>query len=238
MQNNEPGPDENGHEPNIFKKFEGHIQSKTVAGLIDLVPFLVTVAIIVFLVENTDSFVRPLPFVAGQPWDFPGIGLLVMVVLFYLLGLLISTKFGRMLSGWKDNMIQMIPVVRNIFGVTRQVTTSFTSQYTFSRVVFLEWPREGMIAMGFVTGRAFSARTKESMALVYVPTIPNPTSGNLALVMEDDLIETDLEVDDAMKLVFSGGIVLPDVLTFARIPREGDEQIEIIGRFESEQKEY
>ena len=238
MQNSEPGPDENGHEPNIFKKFEGHIQSKTVAGLIDLVPFLVTVAIIVFLVENTDAFVRPLPFVAGQPWDFPGIGLLVMVVLFYLLGLLISTKFGRMLSGWKDNVIQMIPVVRNIFGVTRQVTTSFTSQYTFSRVVFLEWPREGMIAMGFVTGRAFSARTQDSMALVYVPTIPNPTSGNLALVMEDDLIETDLEVDDAMKLVFSGGIVLPDVLTFARIPREGDKQIEIIGRFESEQKEY
>ena len=54
--------------------------------------------------------------------------------------------------------------------------------------------------------------------------------------MEDDLIETDLDVDDAMKLVFSGGIVLPEVLTFARIPRDGDEQIEIIGRFETERK--
>ncbi|MXY46399.1 MAG: DUF502 domain-containing protein [Chloroflexi bacterium] len=236
MQNSEQGPDEIVHEPNMLKKVEGHIQSKTLAGLIDLVPILVTIAVIVFLVEKTDSFVRPMPFVEGQPWDFPGIGLIVMIVLFYLIGLIISTTFGRRASGWKDNLFELIPVVRNVFGVTRQVITSFTSQYTFSRVVFLEWPREGMIAMGFVTGRAFSARTKDSMALVYVPTIPNPTSGNLALVMEDDLIETDLEVDDAMKLVFSGGIILPEALTFARIPREGDEQIEIIGRFESEQK--
>ncbi len=237
MQNSEPCPDEIVDEPNMFKKMEGHIQSKTLSGLIDLVPILVTVAVIVFLVENTDAFVRPMPFVAGQPWDFPGIGLIVMIVLFYLLGLLVSTTFGRRVSGWKDNVFEIIPVVRNIFGVTRQVMTSFTSQYTFSRVVFLEWPREGMIAMGFVTGRAFSARTKDSMALVYVPTIPNPTSGNLALVMEDDLIETDMEVDDAMKLVFSGGIVLPEALTFARIPRKGNEQVEIIGRFETEQKE-
>ena len=237
MRNGEPDTEEAVREPNIIKKVEGHIQSKTLSGLIDLVPILVTVAVIVFLVENTDAFVRPLPFVEGQRWDFPGIGLLVMIVLFYLIGLLISTSFGRRISGWKDNVIGIIPIVRNIFGVTRQVMTSFTSQYTFSRVVFLEWPREGMIAMGFVTGRAYSARTKDSMALVYVPTIPNPTSGNLALVMEDDLIETDLEVDDAMKLVFSGGIVLPDVLTFARIPREGQDQVEIIGRFNSERKE-
>ena len=94
------------------------------------------------------------------------------------------------------------------------------SQHRFSRVVFLEWPREGMIAMGFVTGRAMSSRTGETMAVVYIPTVPNPTSGNMAFVMEDDLFETSVSVEAAMKMVFSGGIVLPKTLAFGRLPRD------------------
>ena len=226
----------NGEEPppNILKRIEGHIQSKMLSGLLDLVPALVTLLVVLFLVERADGLIRPLPFVAERPWDFPGIGLIVAIMLFYLVGLIISTSIGFRLSGWKDKLIGSIPVIRNIFGVTQQVMTSFTSQYTFSRVVFLEWPREGMIAMGFVTGRAYSVRTSDSMAIVYIPTIPNPTSGNMALVIEDDLIETDLAVDDAMKLVFSGGIVLPEIMSFARVPREKSEELELIGQFETE----
>ena len=219
--------------PNLLKRAEGHVQGRTVAGLLDLVPVLVTLLVVLFMVEKTDGLVRPLPFVADQPWDFPGIGLVVTIVLFYIMGLLISTGFGMTISKWKNYLIGCIPVVRNIFGVTQQVMTSFTSQYTFSRVVFLEWPREGMVAMGFVTGRAYSSKTNDSVAIVYIPTIPNPTSGNMALVMEDDLIETDLAVEDAMKLVFSGGIILPEVLSLARLAREKSEHFELIGQFDS-----
>ena len=113
-----------------------------------------------------------------------------------------------------------IPFVKSVFGVSRQIMTSVTAQYNFSRVVFIEWPREDMIAMGFVTGRAYSERTGESLAVVYVPTVPNPTSGNMALVLEDDIIETDMSVEDAMKLVFSGGISLPENFALARVPIE------------------
>ena len=88
-----------------------------------------------------------------------------------------------------------------------------------------------MVATGFVTGRAYSARTQESMAVVY---IPNSTSGNMALVMEDDLIETDLAVDEAMKLVLSGGIVPPEELSLARVQRSRPEEFELIGRFTSD----
>ncbi len=217
----------------MVNRIESHIQSKTLSGLLDLVPAIVTLLVILFFVERTDSVIRPLPFVSEQPWDFKGIGLIVSILIFYLFGLLISTRAGTKLSGWKNSLIGHIPVVKNIFGATHQIMTSFTSQYTFSRVVFLEWPREGMIAMGFVTGRAYSTRTNDSMVIVYIPTIPNPTSGNLALVIEDDVIETDIEVDDAMKLVFSGGIILPDAISFARVPREKSEQLELIGRFQS-----
>ena len=218
----------------VFRRVEAHIQGKVLAGLLDLVPTIVTVVVVLFLVEKVDGLIRPLPFVQGETWDFPGVGVVVGVVLLYLFGLLISTKGGSRLSLWKDRTFGAIPVVRTIFGVTRQVMSSVSSQYSFSRVVFLEWPREGMVAMGFVTGRAYSARTKESMAVVYIPTVPNPTSGNMALVMEDDLVETDIAVEGAMKLVFSGGIVLPDDFSLARLNRDRPERFELIGQFTSE----
>ena len=220
--------------PSVFRRVEAHIQGKVLAGLLDLVPTIVTVVVVLFLVQKVDSLIRPLPFVEDEPWGFPGIGLVVCVVLLYFFGLAISTKGGSTLSLWRDRMIGAIPVVRTIFGVTRQVMSSVTSQYGFSRVVFLELPRDGMVAMGFVTRRAYSARTKDSMAVVFIPTIPNPTSGNMALVMEDDLIETDLAVEEAMKLVFSGGIVLPEVLSLARLERDRPEKFELIGQFTSE----
>ena len=220
--------------PSVFRRVEAHIQGKVLAGLLDLVPTIITVIVVLFLVEKVDGLIRPLPFVEGRSWDFPGIGLIVGAVVLYFFGLVISTRGGSTLSLWKDRAIGAIPVVKVIFGVTRQVMSSVSSQYSFSRVVFLEWPREGMVAMGFVTGRAYSARTRESMAVVYIPTVPNPTSGNMALVMEDDLVETDIAVDEAMKLVFSGGIVLPDDFSLARLQRDGSEQFELIGQYTSE----
>ena len=68
--------------------------------------------------------------------------------------------------------------------------------------------------------------------MIYIPTVPNPTSGNMAIVVEDDVFETDLSVEDAMKMVFSGGIVLPDTIAFARLPREPGLH-EFVGRFDS-----
>ena len=111
-------------------------------------------------------------------------------------------------------------MVGSIYGLTQTVAAVMSSQYRFSRVVFIEWPRDGMVALGFVTGRMVCTDTGASLVVVYVPTVPNPTSGNMAIMVEDDVFETDLTVEDAMKMVFSGGIVLPDSMAFARLPRE------------------
>ena len=204
----------------FFRQIERHVQGRTVGGLMDLVPLLVTVVVLAFVIEKTDGFIRPLAFVSGQPWDFPGIGIIALIIIFYLVGLIISTRLGRTAMDLKNAALNAVPVVGSIYGVTQQAATTMGSQYQFNRVVFLEWPREGMIAMGFVTGRAASTKTGDSMAIVYIPTVPNPTSGNMAFVMEDDLFETTVTVEDAMKMVFSGGIVVPDSLAFGRLLRE------------------
>ena len=157
----------------------------------------------------------------------------MLILIFYLIGLLISVGVGKRLMGWMSDVLRRIPVVKGVYGVTLQATSALTAQYNFSRVVFIEWPRDGMIAMGFVTARVQAPGREETLAIVYIPTVPNPTSGNMALVVEDDLFETDLSVEDAMKLIFSGGIVPPDEISLARLTRDYKSDLDFIGRFDT-----
>jgi uncharacterized membrane protein len=123
--------------PNLAGRIEGHIQSKTLAGLMQLVPLLVTVFLIAFIVGHVDSFVRPLPYISGRPWDFPGIGLIAIIVIFYLVGLLISTAVGRRIMGWKSAVLRHIPVIKTIFGATEQMTTLMAP--TFISAAWCSW---------------------------------------------------------------------------------------------------
>ena len=231
-----PSAPKRGGVGRFFKGIETHIQRRTLGGLMELVPLVVTVFIIAFIVNKADDIIRPLPYIAGRPWDFPGIGIAICVIVFYLVGVLISNTIGKKMMSVQDSVMNVIPVVKTVYGVTQKATEAMTSQYGFTRVAFLEWPREGMLAIGFVTGHAFSSAYNRSLAVVYIPTVPNPTSGNLALVNADDLIETDLTVEDAMKLVFSGGIVLPPTFALARAPREEGERtdMDLIGEFKTD----
>ncbi len=91
--------------PNLLQRIERHVQSKTMSGLIELVPLLVTILVLSFIVSNADKLIRPLMFVSGQPWDFPGIGLIAAIVVFYPVGLLISTTFDRQVMIWKGALL-------------------------------------------------------------------------------------------------------------------------------------
>lgn len=234
-----PGPAlEPSGEITIARRIERHIRGKTISGLMELFPLLVTILVLAVIIGYADSFVHPL--VKYLPWDLPfiggltftGVGLIILTVLFYLTGLAVSSRLGRRSFDVTGKVLNGTPVVGSIYGLTQTVAAVMSSQYRFSRVVFIEWPRDGMIALGFVTGRAISPATGESLVVVYVPTVPNPTSGNMAILVEDDVFETDLTVEDAMKMVFSGGIVIPESLAFARLPRDKGEH-EFVGRFDS-----
>ena len=238
---NTPPPDpalEPSSQITFARRIERHIQGKTISGLMELFPLLVTILVLAVIIGYADSFVHPM--VKYLPWDLPfiggltftGVGLIILTILFYLTGLAVSSRLGRRSFDVTGKVLNGTPVVGSIYGLTQTVAAVMSSQYRFSRVVFIEWPRDGMIALGFVTGRAISPATGESLVVVYVPTVPNPTSGNMAILVEDDVFETDLTVEDAMKMVFSGGIVIPESLAFARLPRDKGEH-EFVGRFDS-----
>ncbi len=236
--NQVPHLTERANNRTVFRRLERHVQGKTIGGLMELFPLLVTILVVGVIIGYADNFVHPM--IKFLPWEAPfigaltftGVGLIVLAFLFYLTGMITSSRAGRGFFNFTGKILSRTPLVGSIYGLTQTVAAVMSSQYRFSRVVFLEWPRDGMIALGFVTGRVVSPSTGESLVIIYIPTVPNPTSGNMAIVVEDDVFETDLSVEEAMKMVFSGGIVLPDSIAFARLPREPGIN-EFLGRFDS-----
>jgi len=234
--NNANGNEVEEKKPNIFSRFKATLQRRVMAGIVALIPLLVTVFVVTFLIENADSLVRGLlneRDLWGVPLDFPGVGVIVFAVAIFVVGLAMASLWGRKSMDVIGRTLSYVPVMGTVYGVTEQLTSSLTSQYNFSRVVLLEWPRDGMMALGFVTGRIYNRDTHISIAVVYVPTVPNPTSGNMAFVNEDDILETDISVELAMRLVFTGGIVMPESMSLARLPRQRSSEVldEFVGRF-------
>ena len=203
----------------LINKLESHVFSRILAGFIILIPLLVTILILLFLFYSIDDIFRGergffSPFINGTRLDFPGIGVVISIVIFYLIGLLVGGRLGRRISAIERTTLMWIPLVGTIYGLMRQITETLSAPVTnrFNRVVFIEWPRPGYMAIGFVTGQFFDKEKNNVTLVVYVPTVPNPTSGNLAFVPEKDVVEADLNVEEAMKLVFSGGIVIQENL--------------------------
>jgi uncharacterized membrane protein len=197
-------------------RLQRHVGRRIVSGFLILVPLIITFLILRFVYMYVEGFFSPV--VDEFAWTFPGIGVLITLVLLYITGAFLA---GRRVRAWEDSMLSRIPVLGSIYSVSRQsidALSSTTGQH-FSRVVFLDWPRPGVRAMGFVTGHLDSGiEGSGAVVVVYIPTVPNPTSGMLAWVPEDDVISTDITVEDAMKAVFSGGIVLPSLEVPANIP--------------------
>ena len=141
-----------------------------------------------------------------------GQGLFWFLILF--LGAIFSTLFGRSLLNYFDNLITRIPFAGNVYKAIKQITETFSNaDAAYQKVVLIEYPRKGVHAIGFMTGSTkgeIKTKTKKEMVNVFVPTTPNPTSGFLLLFPEEDVIELDMSVEDAIKLVVSAGLVIPN----------------------------
>lgn len=218
----EPDPDSSDPQKYTFyQRGERHFWRRIAAGFFVLVPLLATFLIIRLVFGYIDGIFRGdsgllTRWIEGTPLDFPGVGVAFTIAMLYVIGLLVAAEAGRRAVSWQNTVLSKIPVVKSIYGVARQATDSLVSPtgHQFSRVVFIEWPREGFLAMGFITGHCPSPnKDGQDLLVVYVPTVPNPTSGNLAFVTEDKVVETKLTVEEAMKIVFSGGMVLPEQMT-------------------------
>jgi uncharacterized membrane protein len=187
-------------------------------GLFVWVPLAVTIIIFQLIIGYADNLLLLLPD-AWQPkalfgFNIPGLGVIVVVLVLFLTGFLASNYLGRFLLSIGNDVVEHIPVVRSVYSAVKQISdTMFTNKgKSFRKVVMIRYPQKDTWSLAFQTSESLgevNMRMPGHMVSVFVPTTPNPTSGFLLLVSREDMIELDMSVDDALKMIISLGVIVP-----------------------------
>jgi len=205
----------------VLKNFKRRFRNVFITGLLITLPIALTWIILRFLLRNLDAmspvFTRLLieigaPIPEGYRIPFLGVVMTLLIVL--LVGWLTTGFFGKKIVDLGEYIVDKIPFVRKIYTGSKQVVVSIAQAdtSTFRKVVLLEFPRRGLLAIGFVTGETrgeVQSLTQENMLNVFVPTMPNPTSGFLVFSPPEELTEISMTIEEGIKYVVSGGIVTP-----------------------------
>ncbi|MBT8423212.1 MAG: DUF502 domain-containing protein [Gammaproteobacteria bacterium] len=147
-------------------------------------------------------------------FHIPGIGLLLVLIILFLTGLLAANFFGRKLVKLWERALNRIPLVRSIYSASKTFAEVVLTDSTdsFKEVLLIEYPRKGLYSLCFQTGTnlgEIQSRTGEQVVCVFVPTTPNPTSGVMIIVPRKDVVSLDMEIEEAVKMVVSLGVVVP-----------------------------
>ncbi|MEE9587441.1 MAG: DUF502 domain-containing protein [Hyphomicrobiaceae bacterium] len=190
-------------------------------GLIIVGPVSITLYIVWWFINVIDAWVKPLvPDIYNPdtylPFSLPGVGLIFATFILMVIGALAANLFGRTLISYSEMMLGRMPVVRNVYRALKQIFETVLSQSStsFQKVGIIEWPREGLYAIVFISTEtkgeiAHKWEGETELLSVFLPTTPNPTSGYLLFVPRGDIIELDMSVEDAAKMVISAGLVTP-----------------------------
>lgn len=188
------------------------------AGLLVVLPVAVTMWVLQWIVATLDQTLLILPE-AWQPerllgFHLPGLGVLLALFILLLVGAVASNFVGRKLLAWSDQVFHRIPVVRSIYSGVKQVSDTLFSEngHAFRTAVLVQWPRQGVWTIGFVTGQPGGDAANHLLGewlSVYVPTTPNPTSGYFMMMPRNECIELRMSVDEALRYVISMGVVVP-----------------------------
>ena len=195
------------------------IRSWFLTGILVMTPLILTIYVAWAFITFVDNLVVPLvPFDYRPsnylPFSIPGLGLIIVFIFTTFVGLLATGLFGRTLIRIWENILNRMPVVRSVYSAIKQIleTVMATQSDAFRQAVLVQYPRKNIWAIGFVTGSTkgeVGKRVDKKMVNVFMPTTPNPTSGFLLFFPEEDLIFLNMSVEDALKLVVSGGMVVP-----------------------------
>ena len=196
----------------------GALRKWLIAGLLVIVPLVITLGVLNWIIGTLDQTLAILPE-AWQPdrllgVHIPGFGVVLTLLILLLVGAVASNFVGRKFVSWGDALVRRIPVVRSIYSSVKQVSDTVFSDSgnAFRTAVLVQWPREGVWTVAFVTGQPngeVAAYLRDEYVSVFVPTTPNPTGGYFVLVRRSECIELDMSVDAALKYIVSMGVVAP-----------------------------
>lgn len=199
------------NKPKLFKRY-------LVAGLLVWLPLWATALVIKFIVDLLDNTVALLPK-AYQPitligFNLPGLGIIITFLLLILSGMLVTNFLGERLIALGEKIVHNIPLVGSIYQAVKQVSETIfsSSSQSFRKVLLVEYPRKDLWSIAFLTSNASETLTKSigtKKISIFIPTTPNPTSGFLMFVDKSEVIELDISVDDALKMIISLGVMQP-----------------------------
>ncbi len=191
------------------------------AGLLVIVPLGITIWVLEWIISSLDKTLLILP----QTWrpdsllgvHIPGFGVILAFAILLTVGAVASNFFGKKLVVWWDSLLNRIPVVRSIYSSVKQVSDTLFSDSgnAFRKAVLIQWPREQVWTIAFVTGSPGGDVVNHlhgDYVSVYVPTTPNPTGGYFVMLKKTDCIELNMSVDEALKYIVSMGVVAPGTL--------------------------
>ena len=185
----------------MWKKIEKWFLS----GIAVVLPVAVTIFVLVWLFNLLDGILRDLINKIFKV-DIPGLGLLVLILLIFLIGMFTSNFVGRKITGWFEKIIGKIPLIKTVYNPVRKIISGLSSEKTesFQKVVMVEFPQKGRKSIGFITNSNFTLEGEEKIS-VFVPTTPNPTNGFLIIVDRKDVEILDMTVNEGLNTVVSIG---------------------------------
>ena len=186
-----------------------NFRSKLFAGLATLLPLYLTFFVIKFLFVTLEEMSDPI--LKRFNLDIPGLGIILTVLLIYILGFLVTNFLGRKIFNLGERIVKKVPIVNMIYTTLKQITDTFTKGSTdaFEGAVYIQYPRQGLWTMAFISGES---KTKDGVPYyhLFVPTTPNPTSGFFLMIPQADTVATGMSVEEGLKTIISGGLLAPD----------------------------
>ncbi|HEV2270495.1 MAG TPA: DUF502 domain-containing protein [Steroidobacteraceae bacterium] len=201
------------------KKKGSPLRRALVAGVLVWLPIIATLWVVSFLFHLADDTLLLLPLPPGyQPRGLmglalPALGAVFVLIILLLTGFLGTNLLGRRLLIWGEELLQHIPIVGSVYGGVKSFAESvFSQSNSFRKVVMVEYPREGVWSLGFLTAEdvpEVTEKTGEPHACVYISAALNATGGFLAILPRRQIVELDMSVDAAMKMIITCGVVVP-----------------------------
>lgn len=201
-----------------YKKILHGIWTIFLNGLFTLLPLTLTIALFKFTFKLLKGWLQPVERLIERTFliDIPHSEILIVLLFIFLVGLILHFFFLKQLIHGAEELLFRIPLVRPVYSGIKQLVAAFNvkeDKLTIKRVVLVEFPRNGIYSVGFLTGELpteLAPTQQHKLFNVFIPTTPNPTTGFYIMVPENQLIEVDLTRQEGMSLIISGGIILPD----------------------------
>jgi len=194
-------------------------------GLLVVTPIWGTILILKTLFNALDGILGDAVAELVPDHYIPGLGIVALVLLIFTVGLLAANFIGRQIVKHWEDWLSRLPLVRGIYSTLKSMMDilSFSERGSYRRVVLIQFPKNGHYCFAFVTGVTKSETTAlgpDALVHVYVPTSPNPTSGYFLLVPEQEVTSVDISIEEAMKLIVSGGLYTPSSAVAAALNAE------------------